>query len=376
MPSSRNSALKIAVIVLRVLMGAIFIYAGYVKLAEPWQLFAAGIADYEVVPMWAAKFLAHTLPWFEVLIGLLLIVGRWFRVSTVSTSLLLLVFFSLMVRAFAGGKEINCGCFGPNELISWKTLVRDGSMLAVSLFLAAVAPNFLTAENLLNVLRNVSMQGLIALGMTLVIIAGEIDLSVGSMVAFSGCLTAWLTGALGTPGAGLPVPLAVGAAILLSLAAGCLSGSLAGLLRNRFGVPSFISTLALLTALSGAAELITNGFPLTPFPGWYNFIGGGYLLGIPFPALLFVIAFAGTHMLMNYTAFGRAVYAVGGNAEAARLSAINIRTVRTAVLALTATLAAASAASSATPRAAPPASAPFPSSKAAMTASSAVSRVR
>jgi uncharacterized membrane protein YphA (DoxX/SURF4 family) len=139
MPSSRNSALKIAVIVLRVLMGAIFIYAGYVKLAEPWQLFAAGIADYEVVPMWAAKFLAHTLPWFEVLIGLLLIVGRWFRVSTVSTSLLLLVFFSLMVRAFAGGKEINCGCFGPNELISWKTLVRDGSMLAVSLFLAAVA---------------------------------------------------------------------------------------------------------------------------------------------------------------------------------------------------------------------------------------------
>ena len=139
MPSSRNSALKIAVVVLRVLMGAIFIYAGYVKLAEPWQLFAAGIADYEVVPMWAAKFLAHTLPWFEVLIGLLLIVGRWFRVSTVSTSLLLLVFFSLMVRAFAGGKEINCGCFGPNELISWKTLVRDGSMLAVSLFLAAVA---------------------------------------------------------------------------------------------------------------------------------------------------------------------------------------------------------------------------------------------
>jgi uncharacterized membrane protein YphA (DoxX/SURF4 family) len=110
-----------------------------VKLAEPWQLFAAGIADYEVVPMWAAKFLAHTLPWFEVLIGLLLIAGRWFRTSTVSTSLLLLVFFSLMVRAFAGGKEINCGCFGPNELISWKTLVRDGSMLGVSLFLAAIA---------------------------------------------------------------------------------------------------------------------------------------------------------------------------------------------------------------------------------------------
>ncbi|HEX7574732.1 MAG TPA: ABC transporter permease, partial [Bacteroidota bacterium] len=141
-------------------------------------------------------------------------------------------------------------------------------LVVLCLFLAAVAPHFLTAENLLNVLRNVSMQGLIALGMTLVIIAGEIDLSVGSMVAFSGCLTAWLTGALGISGAGLPAPLAVGAAILLSLAAGCMSGALAGLLRNRFGVPSFISTLALLTALSGAAELITNGFPLTPFPDW------------------------------------------------------------------------------------------------------------
>jgi uncharacterized membrane protein YphA (DoxX/SURF4 family) len=155
MPFSRNSAFKIAVIVLRVVLGGIFIYAGYVKLVDsvamqssapfvkvdmvPWQLFAAGIADYEVVPMWAAKFLAHTLPWFEVLIGLLLIAGRWLRTSTVSTSLLLLVFFSLMVRAFAGGKEINCGCFGPNELISWKTLVRDGSMLGVSLFLAAIA---------------------------------------------------------------------------------------------------------------------------------------------------------------------------------------------------------------------------------------------
>ncbi len=139
MDFSRNRTLKIAAVVLRVALGAIFIYAGYVKLSEPWQLFAAGIADYEVVPMWAAKFLAHVLPWFEVLIGLLLIAGRWFRTATVSTSLLLLVFFSLMVKAFAGGKEINCGCFGPNELISWKTLVRDGSMLAASLFLTVIA---------------------------------------------------------------------------------------------------------------------------------------------------------------------------------------------------------------------------------------------
>ena len=76
MAFSKDRILKIAAVVLRVALGVIFIYAGYVKLSEPWQLFAAGIADYEVVPMWAAKFLAHVLPWFEVLIHLLLIAGR------------------------------------------------------------------------------------------------------------------------------------------------------------------------------------------------------------------------------------------------------------------------------------------------------------
>ena len=220
--------------------------------------------------------------------------------------------------------------------------VLEVILLALCAVLAALAPNFLTTDNLLNVLRNVSMQGLIALGMTMVIIAGEIDLSVGSMVAFAGCLTAWLAAALGPGALGLPVTAAVAAAIALALIAGCSAGLLSGLLRNRFGVPSFISTLALMTALSGAAELITGGFPLTPFPAWYNFLGGGYLLGIPFPALVFLAAFGGAHLLMNYTAFGRAVYAVGGNAEAARLSAINVAAVRGAVLALTSTMAAAS----------------------------------
>ncbi len=139
MDSSKDRILKIAVILLRVAMGGIFLYAGYVKLKDPWELFAAGIRDYEMVPNWAADLLAQTLPYFELLIGLLLVVGRFLRLSTVSVSALLVVFFSLMVRAFVQGKEINCGCFGPNELISWKTLVRDGSLLAVSLFLTVMA---------------------------------------------------------------------------------------------------------------------------------------------------------------------------------------------------------------------------------------------
>jgi len=213
-------------------------------------------------------------------------------------------------------------------------------LAGLCIFLAASAPNFLTTDNLLNVLRNVSMQGVIALGMTLVIIAGEIDLSVGSMVAFSGCLTAYLTGVFAPSGSGAALAAAVGGAILAAILAGIACGALTGVLRNRFGVPSFISTLALLTALSGAAELMTNGFPLTPFPSWYNFFGGGYLLGIPFPAIVFLAAFVLVHLLMNYTAFGRGVYAVGGNAEAARLSAINVSAVRVGVLALTSGLAA------------------------------------
>jgi ribose/xylose/arabinose/galactoside ABC-type transport system permease subunit len=209
-------------------------------------------------------------------------------------------------------------------------------LLALCLALAIIAPGFFSAENILNVLRNVSMQGLIALGMTAVIIAGEIDLSVGSAVAFAGCWAAYLTGSFSR----WPAEIAVTVALVITVCTGFAFGAFAGVIRTRYGVPSFISTLALMTGLSGAAELITNGFPLTPFPAWYNFLGGGYLAGVPVPALVFVTAFIAMHFLMNHTVFGRAVYAVGGNAEAARLSGINVRRIKILVLALTSTFAA------------------------------------
>ncbi len=133
------------VLILRIALGLVFIYAAYTKLSESWRLFAAGIASYEVLPMWAVQLLARTLPWFELLVGVLLIVGRWLRVSTVATSALLLVFFSLMVRAYVKGMTIDCGCFGPGEAISWKTLLRDGGMLAGSLFVTVMA--FVRARN-------------------------------------------------------------------------------------------------------------------------------------------------------------------------------------------------------------------------------------
>jgi ribose/xylose/arabinose/galactoside ABC-type transport system permease subunit len=221
-----------------------------------------------------------------------------------------------------------------------QTAVLEIVLLILCIALALAAPGFLTPENLLNVLRNVSMQGVIAFGMTMVIIAGEIDLSVGSAVAFSGCLTAYVTQVLTGPAAGLSPSVAVPLAMGVTLVVGLLLGTFTGFMRTRYQVPSFITTLALLTGLMGAAELITNGFPINSFPDWYNFFGGGYVVGIPFPAIIFLLVFGCIHTLMNYTAFGRSVYAVGGNAEAARLSGINVTFVKTAVLACTAMLAA------------------------------------
>ncbi|MHC4212042.1 MAG: ABC transporter permease [Planctomycetota bacterium] len=229
------------------------------------------------------------------------------------------------------------------SLSKMRCWARDSIMeiilLVICILLALRAEGFFSTANLLNVLRNVSMQGVIAFGMTMVIISGEIDLSVGSAVAFAGCLAAFVTQFLaGT--IGMPLSLAVPLAIAVTFAAGFGVGSLTGFLRVRFAVPTFITTLAWMTILTGAAELITNGFPLTPFPGWYNFLGGGYLFGVPFPAIVFVLVFVIIHFVMNYTSFGRSVYAVGGNAEAARLSGIDVRKVKILVMGIVALLAA------------------------------------
>jgi uncharacterized membrane protein YphA (DoxX/SURF4 family) len=130
-PSRLRAALPLA---LRIALGAVFVYAAWVKLRTPWQLFAGAIADYKVLPDWAVIPLARSLPWAELAIGALLVAGRWFlRTASTAGSLLLVVFFALMVRAFVTGAEISCGCFGPGELISWRTLLRDGTLLAASL---------------------------------------------------------------------------------------------------------------------------------------------------------------------------------------------------------------------------------------------------
>jgi ribose/xylose/arabinose/galactoside ABC-type transport system permease subunit len=208
--------------------------------------------------------------------------------------------------------------------------VLEAILVLLCLFLAWRAPNFVTLDNLLNVLRSIAMQGLIAFGMTMVIIVGEIDLSVGAMVAFASCLMAWLTQR--------SVPIPLGAA--LTTGAGFGVGAFTGLMRARYQVPSFITTLALFTGLRGAALELTGGFPITPFPEWFSFLGSGYLLGVPVPALVLLAAFVATHLTMQRTRFGRAVYAAGSNPRAAVLSGIDVARVRTLVLALTSMLAA------------------------------------
>lgn len=123
---------------LRIALGAIFVYAAWTKLKDPWSLFAMSIDSYQLLPLRAVEWAARALPWAELAIGVLLIVGWWRRVSAMAASLLLIVFFGLLVRARVKGMEINCGCFGPGETITAGTLLRDGGMLAGSLLLTGV----------------------------------------------------------------------------------------------------------------------------------------------------------------------------------------------------------------------------------------------
>jgi len=130
---------RLLLLALRVVLGAIFIYAAWLKLRDPWQLFAMSIDAYRILPLGAVELAAHVIPWLELAVGLLLISGFWLQISGTLVSLLLLTFFGLMVRAYAKGMAIDCGCFGPGEAISWKTLLRDGTLVAAALLVTTMA---------------------------------------------------------------------------------------------------------------------------------------------------------------------------------------------------------------------------------------------
>jgi len=198
----------------------------------------------------------------------------------------------------------------------------------ITLVLIFSAPGFFSFPNILNIFRNVALAGVISFGMTMTIIGGEIDLSVGSSIALSAVVTATITGALDKAGI---LPMSSG--VIVAMICAVLIGLVNGYVRTRFNIPSFIITLAMLNVIYGTAALISKGFPVTTLPDWYNWIGAGQLWGIfPVPAIWLLIAFVVVFVIMNLTKFGREVYAVGGNPEAARLSGINVTKVKIIIL--------------------------------------------
>lgn len=205
------------------------------------------------------------------------------------------------------------------------------ALVVLCVLLAAVAPNFSSLGNLLNIVREAAFVGIIAWGMTMVIVSGEIDISVGSNVAFSSALLGVLIAQRGVP---------ILPAVVIVILVGGLIGVFAGLFRALLNVPSFIVTLALFLGLKGLALFITNAFPNTISSSTFNYFGAGYFFGVPVPALIMFGLFAIFLFISRKTAFGRSVYAVGGNAEAARLSGISVTRVRVVVFLTTGLLAA------------------------------------
>jgi ribose transport system permease protein len=174
------------------------------------------------------------------------------------------------------------------------------------------------------VTEQTTINALIAVGMTFVILSGGIDLSVGSIVAMTGVV---LGGALHS---GVPVP----AAVLLSLATGAACGLLNGLLITRGGLPPFIATLGMMSIARGAALLFTDGRPISGFSGGFREISTGRPLMIPAPVLVMIVVYVVGHFVLTRTTFGRYVYAIGGNEEATRLSGVRVGLHKTMVYAL------------------------------------------
>jgi ribose transport system permease protein len=187
-------------------------------------------------------------------------------------------------------------------------------------------PTFLLSENLRNVANQIAVIAIIAIGMTMVIISGGIDLSVGSLIALAAVVSTGLIGKLG--GEGAPG----GAMLIASLAAIALcgaTGAFSGLVITRFQVPPFIATLGIMQVASGIAYILSQGKPIYRVPEGFIALGRGVdpLLGIPYAVIVMLALYAIAHLVMARTTLGRYVYAVGGNAEAARLAGVRVSAV-------------------------------------------------
>lgn len=215
-------------------------------------------------------------------------------------------------------------------------LRRFGIALAFALLLvilSLLSESFLTVSNILNIARQVSINAIIAAGMTFVILTGGIDLSVGSVLAFSGAIMA---GLLST---GKPVVLSMAAGLGL----GALLGLVNGLIVTKGRVQPFIATLGMLTIARGATLVYTDGRPITGLPDAFVWLGAGEVFRVPVPVIIMALVFIGSAVVLGQTVIGRYVYAIGGNEEAARLSGVNVTVHKTVVYGISGLLSAASA---------------------------------
>jgi len=203
---------------------------------------------------------------------------------------------------------------GIHTFLKEKSSAGIGLILTFSI-ISLMTDKFLNAENLLNVARQASTNAIVAVGMTFVIITTGIDLSAGAVLALVGTVVAGMIMSYG-----LPIPIAIVIALLIGL----LIGVGKGLIISTQKIPAFIVTLALMTVLRGMAFVYTTGRPIYVDIESFRMLGRGYIGPIPIPVILMVIVGITGHWLLKKTSFGRHVYAVGGNEEAARLCGINI----------------------------------------------------
>lgn len=193
------------------------------------------------------------------------------------------------------------------------------ALIIICVVLAITTPRFLTVANLMNIGTQVSINALLAFGVTFVIITGGIDLSLGSMVAVTGVVAASFAH---------PDTYPVFVPILVGLLAGVVLGAFNGLVITKSKVPPFIVTLGTMTIGRGLALILSKGRPVSNLSDSFNFIGGGQVFGIPFPIIILIVAFIVCSVILQKTILGRYMYAVGGNEQAARASGIRVSNVK------------------------------------------------
>lgn len=213
--------------------------------------------------------------------------------------------------------------------INWKDFGVVFGFLFLIIVISIASPNFMTQRNILNLLRQSSIIGVIATGMTFVIISGNFDISVGAVAALSGSVAMKLISM------GQNVFLAVLIAILVSVVVGFING----IAIAKFKIPSLIATMAMVSVVKGSMLLLTGGYPITQNVPVLDYLGNNYILGIPIPVIVFIITVIIAFIVLTKTIFGRHVYSVGGNEEASKLNGINVDSYKIKVFMINALLA-------------------------------------